>query len=337
MKEKVVFILGAGFSAPLGLPVMSNFLSKSKDMYFSDPERYSYFKDVFDTINRLSVIKNYFSSDLFNIEEILSILAMESFLDNSELDDNFKKYIVDVIQYFTPKIPAPSCGASNWEQVMYRDKTFQKYCYFIFALLNLELRKRRDEGKLIVKAHSMPSNLKYSFITLNYDRIPELIIEHLKENFECSEINDLPILKLHGCVARDNIVPPTWNKGNQSGIEEQWKLAFQEVKNANHIIIAGYSLPESDSYIKYLLKSAIVESEHLKSIDVICYEKCDSVKKRYESFITFSNFRFINSDICELLSKVQPKKTTSNPRNEDIRFTLVNNNFDTFRNKIFVN
>jgi hypothetical protein len=30
--EKVVYLLGAGFSAPLGLPVMSNFLIKAKQV-----------------------------------------------------------------------------------------------------------------------------------------------------------------------------------------------------------------------------------------------------------------------------------------------------------------
>ena len=36
--ERVVYLLGAGFSAPLGLPVMSNFLEKSKYMYFEESE-----------------------------------------------------------------------------------------------------------------------------------------------------------------------------------------------------------------------------------------------------------------------------------------------------------
>ena len=66
--------LGAGFSAPLGLPVMSNFLVKSKDMYFGDPVTYRQFDTVFKTIEELSIIKNYFKADLFNIEEILSIV-----------------------------------------------------------------------------------------------------------------------------------------------------------------------------------------------------------------------------------------------------------------------
>jgi hypothetical protein len=34
--KNVVYVLGAGFSAYAGLPVMSNFIEKAKDIYFSD-------------------------------------------------------------------------------------------------------------------------------------------------------------------------------------------------------------------------------------------------------------------------------------------------------------
>ena len=53
--DKVVYVLGAGFSAPLGIPVMSNFLVKSKDMYFASPERFSHFQKVFDRIRSTHV------------------------------------------------------------------------------------------------------------------------------------------------------------------------------------------------------------------------------------------------------------------------------------------
>jgi NAD-dependent SIR2 family protein deacetylase len=71
--ERIVYLLGAGFSAPLGLPVMSNFYFKSQDMFLTDPEKYGHFKDVFDTIRDMSIIKNYYDANLFNIEEILSV------------------------------------------------------------------------------------------------------------------------------------------------------------------------------------------------------------------------------------------------------------------------
>jgi hypothetical protein len=74
--DKVVYFLGAGFSAPLGLPVTNNFLVKSKDIYAADSDRYAHFSEVFKTIRELSIIKNYYQADLFNIEEVLSILDM---------------------------------------------------------------------------------------------------------------------------------------------------------------------------------------------------------------------------------------------------------------------
>ena len=55
--ENVVYLLGAGFSAPLGLPVMDNFLEKSKDLYQKDPQKYADFLDVFKEIDRLGKIK----------------------------------------------------------------------------------------------------------------------------------------------------------------------------------------------------------------------------------------------------------------------------------------
>jgi hypothetical protein len=45
--ERVTYIVGAGFSAPLGLAVMSNFLAKSKDLFYNDPSRFPDFEKVF--------------------------------------------------------------------------------------------------------------------------------------------------------------------------------------------------------------------------------------------------------------------------------------------------
>src|SRR5713101_3208570 len=116
MPERVVYVLGAGFSAPLGLPTVGNFLERSKDLYFREPAKYPEFKAVFDTINRLSVCKNYFKTDLFNIEEILSLLEMQCAVTDSKQDrQRFVKYICDVITAYTP--PPPTTATGNWEGV----------------------------------------------------------------------------------------------------------------------------------------------------------------------------------------------------------------------------
>ena len=85
--EKVVYILGAGFSAQFGLPVMSNFLEKSKDMYAlknsgqgnSIPD-IDFFESVYREIDKLRRCKDFYASDMTNVEEILSLFEMGKML-----------------------------------------------------------------------------------------------------------------------------------------------------------------------------------------------------------------------------------------------------------------
>ena len=315
--EKVVYLVGAGFSAPLGLPVMSNFLVKSKDMYFDNPDEYEYFTEVFDTIQRMSVIKNYYDADLFNIEEILSILEMESFLEEeNDFSDKFKKYITDVIKYYTPEIERRKNQLpSNWYDCMFNktsEKDFQKYGYFISSLLNLKMN--RNNGNPPQYSSILNVDTKYSIISLNYDMVFENFVKYIQEEFESEDntkfiknINNLNdyskhkryLTKIHGCVSSGNIIPPTWNKKSDDNLILVWKLAKKMLENANHIRILGYSLPISDSYIKYLLKSSVLKSSHLKTIDVITLDPSGDVKKRYDNFIDFNYYRFKNADILD--------------------------------------
>jgi predicted PurR-regulated permease PerM len=105
--ENVVYVLGAGFSAPLGLPVMSNFLEQANNLYQSNKVEYQHFKRVFQSIKqRLAYVTLFYYSDLTNIEEVLSILEMERLAGNvsQEETEEFIKFIADVIKYFTPTI-----------------------------------------------------------------------------------------------------------------------------------------------------------------------------------------------------------------------------------------
>ncbi len=74
-KERVLYILGAGFSAPLGIPVMHNFLLKAKDQHALGPAQS--FADVFRLVDSMSKVKNFCTAELFNVEEVLSILEMQ--------------------------------------------------------------------------------------------------------------------------------------------------------------------------------------------------------------------------------------------------------------------
>ncbi len=323
--DNVVYLLGAGFSAPLGLPTMNNFLIKSKDMYFEDPDKYEHFQQVFSTIKNMSVSKNYYETDLFNIEEILSILEMGRYLEERNLEEWFLRYIADVIQYHTPNfIPYPGDLPGNWHDFIFgKSELWKFYSFFIGNIQNLIFKSQRGQNETrsfiqIRCRQNRAPEAYYSIITLNYDLIPEIICQFITEKHEADhEISfgtelrresisqSKPILaKLHGSIDKNNIVAPTWNKGGiKEKILKEWKLAHNVLIDANHLRIMGYSLPQGDAYVKYLLKSAAMESPHLKSIDVICRDPDGTVRKKYGEFIKLKYFRFADANITDYLQE----------------------------------
>ncbi len=348
--DNVVYILGAGFSAPLGLPVMGNFLEKSKDLYFSDPETFSHFQSLFDEINKMAVSKNYFETDLFNIEEILSILEMQSQLTGTRLNEDFIRYIKDVIEEHTPLLPAAPSRAANWHDFLFGIKKDNWFWYigFVANLFQFEFVYYRNEeqGERPNRFKFRPlanSDVSYSVVSLNYDIILEHSLAYIQEHysidytapgynavdgrFEFKRGNDnpdaggfmtIPLAKLHGSVDIEKIVPPTWSKGVDDEIRHAWAVAYSQILNANHIRILGYSLPLADSYVKYLFKSAILKSQHLKTIDVICLDPDGSVKRRFDDFICFRNYRFVNANILDCLKMNISTRDIGDGRTEQI-------------------
>lgn len=312
--EKVVYILGAGFSAPLGLPVMSNFLEKAKDLYANERERYSHFGRVFKIIKEMSYAKNYYQCDLTNIEEILSILEMQERLNSkSRLKKSFIDFVADVVEYYTPEIGSklqPGTHYANMNTTSTGIKHY--YWFFIGSLCNLQIQLlRKNDINYYSVRKRINNSFEYSLITLNYDMLVEQFINEFEQlnssSNAFSKMNDssydnnisIPYAKLHGSVNNRKIIPPTWNKKLDKDILSDWKDAYSFLKEANHIRILGYSLPESDAYIKYLLKSAIIDSEHVKSIDALCKDGDDSVKDRYTKFVESHYHRFVNRDIVD--------------------------------------
>ena len=104
MRERIVYILGAGFSQALGLPLMSDFLEKSKDLYFGDKEKYAHFSSIFEEIGKMGAGKTYLNLDLLNIEEILSVLTIRDMLTSSDGGRGFEQYITQVIKASTPRV-----------------------------------------------------------------------------------------------------------------------------------------------------------------------------------------------------------------------------------------
>ena len=64
------------------------------------------------------------------------------------------------------------------------------------------------------------------------------------------------------------ILPPVFNKLSSPFIAPVWRRALEILREAKHIIIVGYSLPRTDIYMQYFLKSAVGPNSNLQYITV---------------------------------------------------------------------
>ena len=309
MKSKVVYILGAGFSAPLGLPVMSDFLSRSKDLYFEDSQRFKHFDKVFQEIRHMAQAKNYLDIDLFNIEQILSILDMEDYASDTSHRDDFTKYLADTISTLTPTTNAKSPIPGNWHDWLFaEDDRVRAYCYWLAGLLGIWVRSTDQTG--VFSLEDIPdSGSGYGIITLNYDLVLENCLDLINSQVDNGELRlrntvageGLPVAKLHGSVDPLTIVPPTWQKLAGPEVRDAWKLAVHLLTKANEVRILGFSFPETDGYMKYLLSLGAMRAPHLKQIDVICLDPTGDVQERYDRLVSFPKFRFRSVDLEQYL------------------------------------
>ncbi len=336
--KKVVYVLGAGFSAPLGIPVMADFLSKAKDMYAVGQHNYQHFGAVFKMLQRLHVAKSYYET-VFNIEEVLSILEMENYLDGDKDRDQFTKFIQDVIVHYTPHFESPSpWGDTQSDNFinLFGGKKWRDYFSFIASLCNLTVwassRPKRIDANCSVRDDN---EYEYSVVTLNYDLVVENVLDRLRlfkseielktelSDNESINSNHFYLAKLHGTVKSSessklpNIVPPTWSKGSNEEVRPAWRLAFNLLRNANYIRVLGYSLPESDAYVRYLFKSAILDCEHLKGFDVITKDNDGDTQARYDKFLSFRKYRFQSSDLGKYMEIVR-NVSRQESRGEDV-------------------
>lgn len=84
------------------------------------------------------------------------------------------------------------------------------------------------------------------------------------------------------------ILPPVFNKTDAVKINSVWETALKILRNAKNIIIVGYSLPKTDIYMQYFLKSAVGPNSNLQRIivfDPVLFQENDrsaEMKQRYK-------------------------------------------------------
>jgi len=89
---------------------------------------------------------------------------------------------------------------------------------------------------------------------------------------------------------RIEIVPPTWAKTVENNhFQTIWQQAVDDLRLAEQIIFIGYSLPPSDSYIRYILAQGLSGSPRLRRIIVVDIDpEKGSVHNRYKDLFSSS-------------------------------------------------
>jgi hypothetical protein len=80
------------------------------------------------------------------------------------------------------------------------------------------------------------------------------------------------------------LVPPTWNKSSYHGaLSKVWSTAAEELSEARNIYVFGYSLPESDSFFRYLFALGTLGSSRIRRFWV--FDPDRAVEQRFQSLI----------------------------------------------------
>lgn len=334
--EKTTYIIGAGFSRYANLPLMNDFYFHSKDVYskLTEESDKKSFQKVFKYFDDFSKVKHTMDADFYNIEELLSIIEMDSFVNgNKRIYKDYLNYLKKVIELSTPTKETPE-GDYEIEQNI----NTEIYSKFLMSVYGIKLTDLRSGDNYFDRD---PHN-DNGIISLNYDLILEKSLRRLNKNnsyhlgndyksydFEYG-INDeyvqytytnkprykkLKLAKIHGSInfTYNNlplIVPPTWNKTSNKQMQSVWKFSHSILSQSNKIVFIGYSLPETDLYVKYLLICGIKDCYNLNKIIVVCPDEQNIIQNRYEKFfdINFRNkaFKYIPQTFEEWLGK--PKK-----------------------------
>ncbi len=87
-------------------------------------------------------------------------------------------------------------------------------------------------------------------------------------------------------VSEPEIVPPTWNKADyHRTLSKVWSRAAKELGEAENIFVIGYSLPESDSFFRYLYALGSLSDTPLRRFCVIDPDHTGNVEKRFQKLL----------------------------------------------------
>lgn len=328
-----IIILGAGASKADGAPLQKEIFIE----YVNQFKQGSIPRRISNAVNPF--LKNFFGIDVDvpkvetnnypTFEEVLGVLEIadmrdeyfrESILTKQSLIQ-MKKYLIYLIAIVLDKSLSTHYGEYHHYNLIKRLKkecvlqetTFISFNYDIiidniiirafFGEINYGIENRyhypnRDGSIRLFKLHG----------SLNWLFCPYCNFLNLGKNIKTAAKNVYVPNKVCNVCGSKNleplIIPPTYFKSMQNFyIQKIWREVDSSLRDAQKIFLCGYSLPEADIHIKYLLKKAELFNRNRDLRFYIIngkktFEQAEEERKRFQGFfknkqgISYTNLTF---------------------------------------------
>jgi len=326
MKNRIVYVLGAGFSKEAGFPLTNE---------FTDKNTISKFRHNLNKLEqkRLDKVSKYFLSRIKenycenNIESVLNHIAVADYLDMESTTEGSHTY--------------PS------------GQIFKDLLWYLARLL-----KERSKCKIPSEYYQFVKYVhenNHPIISFNYDLTIETVLRELEVNcdygVDATPIeNSILLMKMHGSVnwtfctnceqfvfypdyqapkvlekkskcpsckksdLETIIIPPILYKDTfyknpmyENLIRRLWGFANDELVTANKVVFIGFSMSETDAYAEELFKLSSNMNSDVK-YELVTRPKpkkdVNSLKKRYEQVLVGNKVKIIQKLFSEYAKRL---------------------------------
>ena len=313
-----VFIFGAGVSVQAGGPLMSNFIDIAEDLLQQDAfaNKSKHVESIFDLLDELQKIYSKSKLDLNNIEALFGAVEMALTISKlgkytieeiKQLKKNLVFTIVKTIEKSirfpfensTAKIPS---HLGTFSKVIKKFKsasiiTFNYDILVDYLLYHHDISfdygfSRSQKNNLsLLKLHGSTNwalSNKGEIITVPFDKLSNFFtVSENKKNTLIEASNYFLDSVIHNEISESPfIIPPTWNKSYyQTSLSNVWNNAANALGNAKNIYVFGYSLPESDSFFRYLFSIGSMGKTRLRRFWVFDPDNTGGVENRFSTLI----------------------------------------------------
>ena len=217
-------------------------------------------------------------------------------------DDSYRRFWLELLRYYKYRlIEIPTIISFNYDLVLER-ALFQTIIGFTYP----DLTPGLAPGFYIDYCGDQMGTIGYSFkrASFNLGRDHGTVLEKVEidRHNPPSDFIRIPILKLHGslnfpkkgskeplnpvdALADPQIIPPIFNKTEATFASPIWKEALRALRGCRNLLVCGYSLPVTDTYMQYFLKAALGPNQRLNKVfvyDPILYSAAgESLMDRY--------------------------------------------------------